>query len=240
MKQQTKNKLILALDSIIALVLSFFFILGVITSVNKVSAQETSISDYYTSEMLEELKIDNVLEEDNVIGQHLLFQEPFDHLITIAIPTPEEYIEEYECRHSENSFMLSNGIVNIRANIGMKFIKNFDYKYFVVDGIEYVYLYITPELEEPFEIEESYAIAGEFSIIWYISEPIEAPSDVPEDEPTVEPEEKSGCGSFFEDVGVVVNELLKIEDTEPFATGMATIVLGGLLAFFALLGLIMK
>lgn len=42
-------------------------------------------------------------------------------------------------------------------------------------------------------------------------------------------ESDTGCGTFFNDVGVIVNELFKIKDTSPVATGAATIVIGGLI-----------
>ena len=244
MKQQTKNKLILALNSIIVLVLSFFFILGVITSVNKVKAKETSISDYYTAEMLEELKIGSVTDEPfDLRGKHLLF-DLTDYELTVCVcavvyPTPEEFVDDYG-EITDLNFQLNDGVVTATI-LGDSF-NNFTYEYFVIDGTEYVYLHL-PNIPE---LEESGFILYDFERSWVLSGPIEIPDEptvepeTPSDETTVEPEEKSGCGSFFEDVGVVVNELLKIEDTEPFATGMATIVLGGLLAFFALLGLIKK
>ena len=73
-----------------------------------------------------------------------------------------------------------------------------------------------------------------------IEEPLIKPEEPGEEKSSEETEEKTGCGSFFEDVGVIVNELFKIQDTDPVATGSATLIIGGLVVVIILIGLIRR
>ena len=205
-----------------------------------VKAEESAFEKYYTAEKLEEMKIGEILECDTGLdGKHLLF-DVTDFEEFIMSPT---LIELAGIVEGANGEALGQMIFYFENNI-VEGPEDTIWKYFVAgDGKEYVYLYSNsiPDTYETMILYEGNA--------WYISEAIEEPKVEPEKpnnnnsrpstDKNVEEDEKTegGCGSFIEDVGVVVNEVLKIDDVEPFASGMVTVVLGVLMLGIAVLAI---
>lgn len=210
----------------------------------QVKAEEPlDYSDYYTAEKLEEIKTGEInLGDLELQGKHLLFdvtdfEEDYSMdptLIDMAGEDDEGYLGQINISYE-------NKVVDVSSSVNAS-TSDITWKYFVGgDSREYVYLCLNniPDGYEVMILKEGYA--------WYISEAIEEPT-VNEDKPSnnrpttnnkTEDDEKTdtGCGSFFEDVGVVVNEVLKIEDTDPFATGIVTISILAILLVITLVAI---
>lgn len=206
----------------------------------QVKAEESSdkLTSYYTADKLEEIKLGEIqLDDKNFWNNHLLF----DITECLNLTDSEFFAIDMVCLGvDEFSGEVVTGYICFYFDVETKTVSctmteqqyadiEYTYKYFVGgDSHEYVYLFINES--EMFTSETFVIVEGHG---WYISEAIEEPT-VNEDKPSnnrpttndkKEDEEKTetGCGSFFEDVGVVVNEVLKIEDTNPLATGIVTI-----------------
>ncbi len=241
MKQQTKRKFSLIIDSIIAFVLAFFFIFGAVTTVNNAfttaSASESTTVDYSTWERSE------ITGGLNVFNKYLLFEKDERDLGF------EFYIDNIQCEFGE---VVKGGIsgyknkVSIFIYLDVTLYAELDitYETITLDDVEYYLFNISePYVDfvytdfpgnyngyEEFKVDLTKVALNYPSTVTTLIKPkIESdkPTNVPTNKP-IEDEEKTGCGSFFEDVGTVVNEVLKI-DAEPFATGIFTFAISAVL-----------
>lgn len=248
MKQQTKRKFSLIIDSIIAFVLAFFFIFGAVTTVNNAfttaSASESTTVDYSTWERSE------ITGGLNVFNKYLLFENKDlnndGYKDNLGF---EFYIDNIQCEFGEvvkGGISGQNNKVSIFIYLDVTLYAELDitYETITLDGVEYYLFNISePYVDfvytdfpgnyngyEEFKVDLTKVALNYPSTVTTLIEPkIEPnkPTNVPTNKPT-EDEEKTGCGSFFEDVGTVVNEVLKI-DAEPFATGIFTFAIGAVL-----------
>lgn len=241
MKQQTKRKFSLIIDSIIAFVLAFFFIFGAVTSIQNnfstASASESTAVDYSTWERSE------ITGGLNVFNKYLLFEKDEKDLGF------EFYIDNIQCEFGE---VVKGGIsgqknkVSIFIYLDVTLYAELDitYETITLDGVEYYLFNISePYVDfvytdfpgnyngyEEFKVDLTKVALNYPSTVTTLIKPKiepDKPTNVPTNKP-IEDEENAGCGSFFEDVGTVVNEVLKI-DAEPFATGIFTFAIGAVL-----------
>lgn len=220
---------------------TFALMLGVFlgNALPQVKAEEPlDYSDYYTAEKLEEIKTGEINFGDlELQGKHLLFDvTDFEEDYSMAPMLLEIAGEDDDGLLGSKNISYEDKVVDAGS-------LDITWKYFVGgDSREYIYLCLN-NIPDGYEV----MIFKEGGYAWYISEAIEEPT-VNEDKPSnnrpttnnkTEDDEKTdtGCGSFFEDVGVVVNEVLKIEDTDPFATGIVTISILAILLVITLVAI---
>lgn len=237
MKQQTKRKFSLIIDSIIAFVLAFFFIFGAVTTVNNAfttaSAEEINTTGNFampdTSDKSSWVEFD-IVSGDTFGGNYYRFPYTENGIDEVLIVN-EEFTGP--SGGDKADFIQWNKIFGLHIAT-----QRISYEVVTYNDIDYVEFYIpkamryVPNGENMNFAEiiynESTIITSADPVVKRIA-PTEEP-DVPNEQEPIEPEEptddekKTGCGSFFEDVGTVVNEVIKI-DAEPFATGIFTVVL---------------